>query len=196
MVDYGDSGAPILGEIDDAERQRLTADAQAVNEVAEGMKDAEVVPAPEGFVAYAAAAEFSNAEFLVKSGEPVPMPIQAGHSSSIRPLIRRDGDIKATFVEGVLATDDTLIIEWCDAHPTICRRTSDPMTKNWLNVKELQARLSTRERLVDPTEMNPDEAFPPGGSGDIATASKLGSKGSQLVESAEGAKRQAEAASA
>jgi hypothetical protein len=67
------------------------------------------------------------------------------------------------------------------------------MTKGWATLKELQARKSNRERLVDPTELDADASYPVGGHGNALAeqAAKPNSTGSKLVEAAEGARQQA-----
>lgn len=194
MAGFGDSGAPIEGAPTQAER--LDAPDAAGAAQAAGTLDKETITAemPEsGMVAYVAAAQHANSRWLVQPGEVVKAGIAAGVTTGIIPLVKREGDIWAKFINGVLVTDVTEIIQWCGDHTDICRRSDDPMTKGWATLKSLQARKANREQLVDPSEMDADEAFPAGVADAIAAASaKPGSIGDKAVKDAELTKKSME----
>lgn len=178
-----DSGAPIAGTVTPEERKNVDADAEGNRQAASVLATEKLVPADEGLVTFVAAAEYANLTKLVKNGEPKRIP-QEGLNRPGEQL--REGDIWVKFVEGVLNTDVPEVIAWANAHPKICRRTSDPMTKGWATIKEAQARRSWREPLMTSSDMDADEAFPVGGVGNLqGEAAKSGSAGADLVESAE-----------
>ena len=188
---FGDSGAPTEGVVTAKQKGEVTDGVQGSQAAsATFQKEADVAPADDGLVAYVAAEEYANSRYLVADGDPVKAPIAAGGTVGIIPLIRRDGDVWAKFVNKVLVTDDPAVIKWCDAHTKICRRTDDPMTKSWATMKSLQARRANRERLLDTSEMDADEAFPSGlvGGNLQEQVAKPGSAGSDAVVNAEGAK--------
>jgi hypothetical protein len=184
---YGNSGAPAEGVVTPAERNEAAPGLPGRQEAAEQLKTTEVaVEAPEGMVAFVAAAEHANSDYLVEAGKLVKAPFTAGTTPGMIPIVKRDGDVWAKFTSGVLTTDDPKVIKWCDEHPTICRRSDDPTTKSWATLKELQARKSNREQLLDTSEMDADEAFPPNLVNNLREqAAKPGSSGDQLVERAE-----------
>jgi hypothetical protein len=197
---FGDSGAPTRGEVSPQEKAEVTDGVQGAVSASSTFQEAEeVAPADEGLVAYVSAEEYANSRHLITPGTPIKAPIAAGGTVGIIPLIRRDGDIWARFVNSILVTDEPDVIAWCDAHTKICRRSSDPMTKSWATVKGLQARKANRDRILDSSEMDADEAFPPGIVGRLQEqAAKPGSTGAKLVEDAEttkGSIEQARAAS-
>jgi hypothetical protein len=188
---YGDSGAPIEGVVSPEERTEHQTDASGAQAANQQFQSEEVKVAPDsGLVAFVAAAEYANRDHLVVQGKPVYRPQEGATSPWMR---SRDGDVWAKFVEGILVTDDLQVIEWCDAHPKICRRSDDPMTKSWATLKELQARRANREQLLDPSTMDADESFPPHLM-DAAReqAAKPDSPGGRLVESAEVSKHSIE----
>ncbi|KKN84460.1 hypothetical protein LCGC14_0289220 [marine sediment metagenome] len=187
---FGDSGAPTEGEVTPQAKAEVTDGIQGSQAASSAFqKEEEVAPVDDGLVAYVAAKEFANSRFLVVHGVPVKAPIAAGGSVGITPLITREGDVWAKFVNSVLVTNDQKVIEWCDAHTKICRRSDDPMTKSWVTVKALQARLANRERLLDTSEMDADESFPPGLVGSLqAQAAQPRSAGNTAVDNAEAAK--------
>jgi hypothetical protein len=181
--EYGSSGAPTEGVVSSQQRQDATADQAGAAAAAQTLeKESVVAEAEDGLVAYVAAAEFANHRWLVKAGEPVYLRQEGATSPGMR---SRDGDVWAKFVNGVLVTDKPEVIAWCEAHPTICRRETDPSTKAWATLKALQTRLANRERLLDPTEMNADESFPVNGAGNLhEQPASPDSAGGQAVESA------------
>lgn len=194
---YGTSGAPVAGEVTLEQRSAALADVPGTKAAEQQLKDEEaVVGTNAGLVGYVAAPEHANKRWLVKKGTPVKTAMAAGGSVGIIPLVTREGDIWAKFVNGVLVTDVPEVIDWCDEHPQICRRSDDPATKGWATLQELSTRRANRERLLDPSDMNADETFPVGlgnGDGDLRDqAAKPGSAGGQLVESAETSKQAAE----
>jgi hypothetical protein len=160
---YGDSGAPAGGEVSSEQRQEVTKDAPGVKAAHQQFEQEEVVaPTAESLVAYVAAGEHANSKFLVKAGEAVKGPASANTSPGVISLWRREGDIWAKFVNGVMVTDDPLVMAWCSKNPTICRRSDDPLTKSWATIKDLQTKKANRELLIDPSAMNADEDFPAG----------------------------------
>ena len=192
---YGDSGVPREGEVS-AETQQAVAKENkgSVDAAASFDKEESVAVVDEGLVAYVAAAEYANSRWLVVPGKAIAAPITAGGTPGMIPLVRREGDIWAKFVNGVMVTEDLAVIAWCDERTDICRRTSDPMTKSWATLKSLQARLANRDRLLDTSELNADEAFPAGMVDHIAAqAAKSGSPGAKVVERAETTRQAMEA---
>jgi len=194
---FGNSGAPEAGAPSQQERQDLP-DNQAATAAASTLEKQELaVPIEdEGMVAYVAAAQHANSRWLVHPGEVVKAAIAAGVTTGIIPLVKRDGDIWAKFVNGVMVTDDPAIIKWCGENTDKCRRSDDPMTKGWATLKNLQARKANREQLVDPSEMNADEAFPADLTEHLKSqAAKSGSAGDELVKNAERTKEAIQARS-
>ncbi len=194
---FGSSGAPAEGQVAPEQRKAATAD-QPGTQSAEQKFNSEagtVVGEETGLVGFVSDPEHANKRWLVKAGTPIKTAMAAGGSVGVIPLVTREGDVWAKFVNGVLVTDDPVIITWCDEHPAICRRSDDPATKGWATLKELSVHRSNRERLLDPSDMNADESFPPGMAnvaGLRAEAAKVSSAGGQLVENAELSKQSAE----
>ncbi len=184
---FGDSGAPSAGEVDSAERADATDGVQGRKQASAKFQSEEAVAlVDEGLVAYVAAEEHANSRWLVVPGKAIAAPITAGGTPGMIPLVRREGDVWAKFINGVMVTDNADVIEWCKNHTKICRRSDDPMTKSWATLKSLQARRANRERLLDSSEMDADEAFPAGMIGSLQEqAAKSGSPGAAAVESAE-----------
>ena len=187
MGSYGDSGAPQEGAPE--QKERLDApDASAAAQAASGLEKEDIVVdiEPEGLIAYVASAEHANSRWLVKSGKVISTAVPAGVTTSIIPLVTRQGDIWAKFVNGVMVTEDPDVIQWCSDNTDKCRRSDDPMTKGWATLKNLQARKANREQLVDPSEMNADESFPAGLVDHVKQqAAKPGSAGYEAVKNAE-----------
>jgi hypothetical protein len=186
--EYGNSGAPEAGVVTPQQRGEVTGALPDRQGAATQLQTEEVTASPieEGLVGFVAAAEHATSDWLVEAGKLVKAPIPAGSTSGIVPLVRRDGDVWAKFSNGVLVTKDPKVIKWCDEHSKICRRSSDPVTKGWATLKELEARKANREKLLDASEMNADETFPPGLVDNLREqAAKPGSSGDQLVGQAE-----------
>lgn len=183
---YGDSGAPEMGTVTAEEKAADRPDSQG-SVAAAGLLDKEdiAVEADDGLVSYVASDEHANSRWLVKPGDAIKTAIPAGVTTGIIPLVKREGDIWAKFVNGVMVTDVPEVIEWCSKNTDKCRRSDDPMTKGWATLKSLQARRANREQLVDPSEMNADEAFPADLAEHIAQAAKSGSAGADAVDNAE-----------
>ncbi len=183
---FGNSGAEELGAPTPQERVDLPDNKGATAAASILEKEDVQVEADDGLIAYVAAAQHANSRWLVQAGETVKTAIPAGVTTGIIPLVKREGDIWAKFVNGVMVTDNEVVIDWCGKHTDICRRSDDPMTKGWATLKGLQARLANREQLIDPSEMNADEAFPAGLVDHIvAQAAKPGSPGDAAVKNAE-----------
>ena len=159
VQDLGDGSTPVAGTVSPEERNDANADLAGSQAAAQVFSKADKVVSADkqGLVAYVAAEEYANQTWLVKAGEPQYLKQEGATSPGMR---TREGDIKAKFTNSVLVTDIPEIIEWCEAHPSICRRETDPMTKGWVTLKSLQARRANRERLIDPTEMDADKSFP------------------------------------
>ncbi len=179
------SGAPVEGEVTDEQREHSLKDMMQNKAAHDSFKPEEVEVKPDdGFVSFVAAAEFNDCKFLVKEGKVVEH-----RNDTNRPGMRgREGVKKARFTNGVLATDDPEVIAWCDAHTTICRRASDPMTKGWASMKDMNVKKANRERLQDPSALDADAAFPPGSEmldRLREQAAKDSSVGGELVRSAE-----------
>lgn len=180
---FGSSGAPVAGQVSPEERAAgvATSEEKQANDALAG---SEVEAPPEGFVAYVASEEFATSRFLVKAGEPKYRPQEGMTSPGLR---LREGDVWAVFTAGILVSDDPLVIAWCEAHPTRCRRSDDPMTKSWATLKGLSADRANRERLLATDEIDADAAFPPNAldSALAAQAAKEGSAGANAVRDAE-----------
>lgn len=185
---YGDSGAPAEGTVSPEARKEALGDMPGARSASQQFGGEEIeAPADSNLVAYVAAAEHANLEKLVKAGNPIAAPMSASGPTGVIPLMKREGDVWAKFVNGILVTDDPVVIKWCDENPSICRRESDPMTKGWATLNELSVQKANRDQLVDPSDMNADETFPPGVVGDDnlrEQAAKPDSTGGQLVKSA------------
>ena len=188
---FGNSGAPTEGTVTGEQRAEASKDAAGTTQAAAGFKpEDEVAKAEDELVAYVAAEEYANSRWLIKPGKPVAAPIGSGTTPGMIPLVKREGDVFAKFVNGVLVTKDPDILKWCSEHTTVCRRSDDPMTKGWATLKSLQAKRANRESLIDTSEMDADEAFPPGLVGSAkeiaaAHAAKAGSAGDEAVKNAE-----------
>ncbi|KKN83855.1 hypothetical protein LCGC14_0295080 [marine sediment metagenome] len=160
---YGNSGAPTGGEVSSEQRQEATKDAPGAKAAHQQFEQEEVVaPTEESLVAYVAAGEHANSKFLVKAGVVIKAPMTANTPLGMTPLSSREGDVWAKFVNGVMVTDDPLVIKWCSERPAICRRSDDPLTKSWATIKDLQTKKANRELLIDPSAMDADEDFPAG----------------------------------
>lgn len=146
----GPSAAEIAAS---AEGQKLRTE-QA--EKLESMQKAERPYELSGYVAFVTYKKYANVTFLAKAGKPVFAPIQAGMPMGTVPVTHRDGDVWVKFVNGVCTTNDPEAIEWCQAHPDVCRRADDPRTRAWEALKSAQVELATREALID-GGMNVDE---------------------------------------
>lgn len=203
--DYGNSGAPTLEPVTQAERRAATEGLEGRKVAATGLEGVAVAPPPtelEGYRSFVAAREYANAVFLVKEGKLIEAPLAMGMTPGVKPLVRREGDKMAAFRGGILVTDDPDLIAWCLAHPKVCRPSEDPMTKGWATMKDMQTPLANRDALVDASQFDADETFPPGLADRLAgqaQAAKVGSAGAEAVEAAETAreleqKRQAERA--
>lgn len=196
--DYGNSEAPIVGPVTTEERRAALEGVTERRDAATMLAQEPVAPPPEElskFQSFVAAREYANATFLVQPGKPVPLPPAFAAGSSIQPLARREGDIWAKFAGGVLVTDNPVVVKWCEEHPKVCRSSDDPMTKGWATVKDMQARLSNRDALVDASQLDADETFPPGMAETLlaqAQAAKRGSAGVDAVEGAEAAREATE----
>ena len=184
---YGDSGAPEMGAPTAEQRKEAQPDTQG-SVAAAGLLEKETIDVEEddGLISYVSSAEHANSRWLVKPGEVVKTAIPAGVTTGIIPLVKREGDIWVKFVNGIMVTDNPEVIDWCSKNTDKCRRSDDPMTPSWATLKGLQARKANREQLIDPSEMNADEAFPADLTEHIAAqAAKSGSSGSDAVENAE-----------
>ncbi len=192
---FGTSGAPEAGAPEQSERLDAPDVAGAAQAAGQLEKEELAVEIEDtGMIAYVASATHANSRWLVRPGKVVATAVPAGVTTGIIPLVKRDGDIWAKFVNGVMVTEDPIVIKWCGENTDICRRSDDPMTKGWATLKNLQARKANREQLVDPSEMNADEAFHPGNLQEhiAAQAAKSGSAGDTLVKNAELTKKSIE----
>ena len=198
MGNIGDSGAPTIGPVDAQERAAVLGGAEERRDAATRFAQEKTAPPPAELAEYksfVAAREYANATFLAVAGKPVPLPPAFAAGSSIQPLARRDGDKWAKFVGGILVTNDPDIISWCIGHPQVCRDSDDKMTKGWATIKDMQARLSNRDALVDASQLDADETFPPNMAETLlaqANAAKAGSAGADVVEAAESSREATE----
>lgn len=83
-----------------------------------------------------------NEKVLVKAGV---VKMRSNPGSPMDMAVQRDGDIWARFQDGILVTEDPLIIAWCVAHPEFCRDAADPQTKAWAILVEAQTETSSRD---------------------------------------------------
>jgi len=101
-----------------------------------------------------------NEKFLVQAGKIV----QAAPNSFSGGLpidLRRDGDVWAEFHDGILLTEDPVVIAWCEANdgspipaiteddevtyePDICKDAEDPQARAWVALKENTLETSTK----------------------------------------------------
>ncbi len=70
----------------------------------------------------------------------------------------RENDVWIEFVGGSFITNDPIAIEWCRAHPSICRDVTDPLTSTWAMLKLGQVPLSNRAPST-PSEVDIDRAL-------------------------------------
>jgi hypothetical protein len=140
----------------------------------------------EGYRTFTCAREYANSRFLIP-GTPVPAPMVAGTPIGIKPLSHREGDVWVQFSNGVLVTKELAVIKWCAEHPKICRDAKDPRTPGWVAMKDMQARIATRDATL-PGDVDVDGmAFPdvPGLEAALGASKSLGGAEAQAqVESA------------
>lgn len=148
-----DSGAPILGSLTAEERAsaapeegRIKAAEALEKEGFPGSNEAESM----GYRTFVAAREHSQGRFLVKPGKLVTIAPLPGSTPGILPAITREGDVWASFSGGVLTTNDERVIAWCENHPKVCRDATNPTTPGWAALKDLQARVATRDVTLPP----------------------------------------------
>ncbi len=179
-----DSGAPAEGVVTPAQREEATGDVEGTRAAAETLRSEQnVEPMEEGYVSFVAAPEYANEKILVHVGKEVRAPQEGVQFPGVR---RRDGDIKAAFSNGVLVTNDPVVIKWCDDNPTKCRRADDPLTPSWATLKEMTTRRANRDPLEDASHLNADAAFPQGGLDALREqAAKSGSSGDDAVKNAQ-----------
>jgi len=188
-----DSGARVA-DLSDAERAAMfdsVGNRKTASEDFEQVDKGSIKESPElrGFRAFVSTAAHANTKILVnpKGAKVVNAAPVAGAPLGLIPSIRRDGDIFANFTEGVLVTKDPQVIAWCEANPSICRDASDPRTRMWVSMKNMQTQTPSRDVTLDPTIDVDAELFPEGfdltpreadASGDDAVAAALSSRDS------------------
>jgi hypothetical protein len=121
---------------------------------------------------------YKNQEFLIVAGKVISAPPNA-FSGGMPIDLRRDGDVWAKFVSGVLQTDNPVIIAWCEANdgsvledgevePDICRDVNDPQTRAWVALVEQTLNTGSKDATMPPgTDVGKilrGEATPVGGS--------------------------------
>ena len=116
----------------------------------------------QGYITFVSCKEFENSKFLAVVGKPEKMPPHPGMSPGITPYSQRVGDKLVKFSGGVLVTNDEEVINWCKAHPQVCRDANDPRTQGWATMKAMQTDTASQDaplpRSVDVDAM----AFPEG----------------------------------
>jgi hypothetical protein len=88
---------------------------------------------------------YPNMRVLVKQGKLIQAPSPDGPRD-----IRREGDVWAKFVGGILVTDDPDVIAWCEAHHDVCRDAYDPKTEVWVALVQAQRETATSEAKLPP----------------------------------------------
>jgi len=95
-----------------------------------------------------------NTRYLVRGGEVIHLRDQ-NSATGFRDVSRETpgspekSDKWAVFTNGVLVTNDTEVIAWCEENDDICRDANAPGTEFWFNVKQAQIPLATREPSLD-----------------------------------------------
>ncbi len=162
MAGLEPSDAPVLSPPQD---QPKNEDRPAVDEIRKQTEQEQITVEEAqnlGFRTFFACKEYANKRFLVTPGKVATFPLQPGMPPGITPVGRRDGDIWAQFVNGVLVTDDADVIAFCLAHPQVCRDANDVRTPGWAALKELQVKLNNREVAL-PKDMDVDSMMYPEG---------------------------------
>jgi hypothetical protein len=207
----GNSDSP---ELTEEERKEALAQASATiaaqEKAAEGIKEAARSgrrPPPETTLRVFLCPKEPNTTFLVKAGAMVSF--RDPNSPTGKRDAQRDGDIFARFVNGVLATDDPVVIEWCEGHGPdaeahkeyhrkvgtnaractvghgLCCDAQNPQAEVWAEFKSAQVPTATREATM-PTGIDVDA---------ILTGGQLkghtGGEGTRLVQAAEATRKAA-----
>ncbi len=188
-----DSGAPNV-DPNVEQRQFMLEGQGARKDSAEGLEQVNLKEDPDlrGFRAFVSTAAHANTRILVNpdGAKVVNASPVAGAPLGLIPSVRRDGDIWADFTEGVLVTKDPQVIAWCEANAKICRDASDPRTKMWVQMKNMQTQTPSRDVTLDPTIDVDAELFPEGfdltprkadASGDDTISSALSSRDSAIA---------------
>lgn len=141
-----------LYEGPEAEERKVAEESTtAIREAAEGLREQPVAAMPEeekkGKRVFIAPIE-KNTKFLVKAGTMVRF--RDPNSPTGMRDAAREGDIWAQFSNGVIVSDVPEVIEWCLAHPEICRPADDPRAAAWAQLKERQQPTAEREAQLDP----------------------------------------------
>ena len=209
----GNSDSP---ELTEEERKAGVAQASATikaqEEAAAGIKEAARSgrrPPPETTLRVFLSPKEPNTTFLVEAGKMISF--RDPNSPTGQRDARRDGDVFARFVSGVLATDDPVVIEWCEGHGPdaaahkeyhrkvgtdartcqagvgLCCDAQDEQAEVWAEFKSAQVPTATREATM-PTGIDVDT---------ILTGGKIkghtGGEGTRLVQAAEATRKAAKA---
>lgn len=128
--------------------------------------------APKGTLRLFLSAQHPNTKFLVQVGEV--QSFKAQDSPTGRRDTNREGDVWAQFSGGMLATNDPIVVEWCEAHGPdedlhreyhrareestracraghgVCCDAADPNAAHWVAMKDAQIPNASREATMSP----------------------------------------------
>lgn len=172
-------GAPegtIQTEDQAKEAQAKAEETRAVQEkAAAGMQGATASdqgPTPEGGLRVFIAPQEPNSAFLVRVGKLISF--RDPNSPTGKRDVSREGDVKASFHGGILATRDPIVIAWCEAHGPdedlhkayhkergenvracraghgLCADASDPQAEVWAEFKAAQIPTAGRDATMPP----------------------------------------------
>ncbi len=156
---------------------------EALREGADALKRARKegkanLPPIVGYVGFVAPVE-QNTKILANPSEtdnPV-IRLRDQNSATGQRDTQRTHDVFIEFVHGSFVTNDPIAIEWCRAHPNICRDVGDPLTSTWYMLKQGQIPLANRVPST-PSEVDIDAAL----SGDMT---KLGGESDAVRQTRE-----------
>ncbi len=133
---------------------------EGADQLAKAQKTGKVsLPALEGYRGFVAPVA-QNTKFLAnpdpKENPVVQLPDQ--NSPTGKRDTMREHDVYVQFVNGSFITNDPVAIKWCEAHDSICRDVSHPMTSTWYMMRLGQTPLSSRPASLPP-EVDVDAAL-------------------------------------
>lgn len=150
-----DLAIPVEGKaLQDAEQQ-VANERDLLERSREELRGVQLEAIEGGYRGFVAPLE-QNTSILVKAGTIVQ--IRDPSSPTGFRDASRQGDIFATFVNGVLVTNVPEVIAWCESHDALCRDVNDPQTDVWYEMKLAQIPLSTRDPSMAPS-INIDRAL-------------------------------------
>ena len=178
--EYPENGGAPEGTIQNEEQakeaQEKAEEARAVQQkAADGMQAGAASgqrDAPEGGLRVFIAPQEPNTSFLVRVGKVISFR-DPGSPTGKRDTAR-EGDVKASFHGGILATSDPIVIAWCEAHGPdedlhkayhkdrgetarscraghgICCDATDPQAEVWAEFKAAQIPTAGRDATMPP----------------------------------------------